>query len=141
MSTSRGTWPRRSLSSSALALLALIPLAAGAAQADGSQQNALAFDRTHGYDFAVWVANADGADARKLVETALRPKFSPDGGRLAYVVPRRPSALPMLWVKTFATGRTMRIDAAADVAWGPQSRRLVYLTRQRIVLANAESGR
>jgi dipeptidyl aminopeptidase/acylaminoacyl peptidase len=47
----------------------------------------------------------------------------------------------MLWVKTFATGRAMRIDAAADVAWGPQGRRLVYVTRQRILLADAESGR
>jgi dipeptidyl aminopeptidase/acylaminoacyl peptidase len=140
MSTSRGTWPRRSPSSSALALLALIPLAAGAAQA-GSRQNALAFDRAQGYDFAVWIAKADGSDARKLVETALRPKFSPDGRRVAYVVPRRPSALPMLWVKTLATGRTTRIDAASEVAWGPQSRRLVYLTRQRILLADAESGR
>ena len=141
MSTSRGTWPRRSLSSSALALLALIPLAAGAAQAGSNRQNALAFSRTHGYDFAVWTASADGSDARKLVETALRPKFSPDGRRLAYVMPRRPSALPMLWVKELATGRTTRIDAAVDVAWGPQSRRLVYTTRQRILLADAESGR
>ncbi len=141
MSTSRGTWRRPSPSSSALALLALIPLAAGAAQAGGNRQNALAFYRAHGYDFAVWIANADGSNARKLVETALRPKFSPDGRRLAYAVPRRPSALPMLWVKTLATGRATRIDAAADVAWGPQGRRLVYVTRQRILLADAESGR
>jgi hypothetical protein len=140
MSTSRGTWPRRSLSSSALALLALIPLAAGAAQAGGNQQVALAFERLHGYDTDVWIADPDGSKAHKAVKIALGPALSPDGRRLAYRVPRRPDALPILWVKSFETGRTTRIDAAMDVAWGPQGRRLVYTTRQRILLADAESG-
>jgi hypothetical protein len=141
MSINRATWPRRSLSSSALALLVLIPLAAGAAQAGRDQQIALAFERTHGYDTDVWIANGDGSNAHKAVKIAFGPSLSPDGRRLAYRVPRRPDALPILWVRTFAGRRTTRIDAAMDVAWGPQGRRLVYSTRQRILLADVESGR
>lgn len=133
--------PRRSLSNSAFALLALIPFAVGTAPAGGDRTVSLAFERTHGYDTAIWVANADGSRARRLLDVAFGPKLSPDGRRLAYLVPRRPDALAILWVTAFATHRTTRIDAASGLAWGPQGRRLVYSTRQRILLADIESGR
>jgi hypothetical protein len=140
MSTSRATWRRRSRSSSALALLGLALLGSGGARAGADRPVALAFDRTHGYETDVWIAGPDGSDARSLVRNAFGPRLSPDGRRLADVVPRRPDALPILWVRAFASGRTTRIDAAIDVSWGPQSRRLVYSTRQRILLADIESG-
>jgi Tol biopolymer transport system component len=140
MSTNRATWRRRSRSSSALALLGLVLLGSGGAQAGADRPALLAFDRTHGYETDVWIAGADGSDARGFVRNAFGPELSPDGRRLAYFVPRRPNSPAILWVKTFANGRTTRIDAADEVSWGPQSRRLAYSTRQRLLLADVESG-
>ena len=141
MSTNLATSQRRSLSSSALALLALILLGPGGAKAGADGPVSLAFDRTHGYDTDVWIADADGSDARRLIRNASAPHLSPNGRRLAYLVPRRPEALRMLWVRTFASGHARRIDAAIEVSWAPQSRRLVYSTRQRLLLADVESGK
>jgi hypothetical protein len=139
MSTNLATWRRRSRSSSALALLALLLLSSGGAKAGADRRVSLAFDRTHGYETDVWIAGPDGSGATGFVRNAFGPELSPDGRRLAYFVPRRPDALPILWVRTSAS-RTTRIDAATDVSWGPQSRRLVYTTRHRILLADMESG-
>jgi hypothetical protein len=71
MSTSPGTWQRRSRSSSALALLGLIPFAAGGAQAGVDEQIALAFERSRGGSLTVWVAR------RRL----RRATFAPEGLR------------------------------------------------------------
>jgi hypothetical protein len=99
----------------------------------------LAFDRTHGYDTSVWIAGRDGSHARGLVRNAFGPQLSPDGRRLAYFVPRRPVALPIAWVRTFASGRTTRIGAAMTVAWAPRSRRVVLSTRTRVLLVDLKS--
>jgi hypothetical protein len=139
MSTSRATWPRPSRSSSAVALLALALLGSGGATAGADRSVSLAFDRTHGYETSVWIADADGSEARRLVRNSFGPQLSPDGLRLAYFVPRRPAALPILWLRTFAGGRKTRIDAAASVAWAPRSRRVVYSTRTRMLLFDLES--
>jgi hypothetical protein len=108
MSTNRATWRRRSRSSSALALLGLVLLGSGGAQAGTDGPVSLAFERTKGYETSVWIADADGSDARRLVRNAFSPELSPDGRRLAYFVPRRPDALPTLWVRTFASGHAAR---------------------------------
>jgi hypothetical protein len=140
MSTNPETWRRRSRSSSALALLGLVLLGSGGAQAGADRRVTLAFERTKGYDTSVWISDADGSNARGLVRNAFNPLLSPDGRRLAYFVPRRPNALPILWVKTFAGDRTTRIGAANGVSWAPKGHRLVLSRRKLMVLADLESG-
>ena len=45
----------------------------------------IAFARRYGYgDVGVYVANADGSGARKLVDNADSPTWSPDGRKIAY---------------------------------------------------------
>jgi Tol biopolymer transport system component len=140
MSTNRATWRRRSQSSSALALLGLVLLGSGGAKAGADRRVSLAFERTKGYDTSVWIAAADGSDARRLVRNSFNPLLSPDGRRLAYFVPRRPNALPILWVTTFAGQRTMRIGAAEGVSWAPKGHRLVFSRRKLLALLDLESG-
>ena len=47
----------------------------------------LAFTRTDGHHYAVWVAEADGSDAQEIATHAFAGTLSPDGRRLAYSLP------------------------------------------------------
>ena len=82
------------------------------------------------------VADADGANARVLVESAeplMSPAWSPDGRKLAYVsFESRNSAI---YVQTLRSGARERVSARPGVnsapAWSPDGRRLALtLSRQ-----------
>jgi hypothetical protein len=112
MSTNRATWRRPSRSSSALALFVLLSLTAGAAHSAAGERIALAFERSRGGPTSVWVARADGSGPRRLIRNAFGPQFSPDGRRLAYLVPGRFEAPPVVYVRTLASGATRRLGPA-----------------------------
>jgi hypothetical protein len=95
MSTSPGTWRRRSRSSSRLGLTALFAVgcvcAAPAVGARGGQTD-LAFTRVVGDTSTVWIADADGSHARR-VAYGVGPRLSADGKWLSYLRIARPRGL------------------------------------------------
>jgi TolB protein len=87
-------------------------------------------------NYRLIVADADGANARVLVESSeplMSPAWSPDGRKLAYVsFESRNSAI---YVQTLRSGARQRVSARAGVnsapAWSPDGRRLALtLSRQ-----------
>jgi TolB protein len=80
-------------------------------------------------NFRLIVADADGENARVLVESAeplMSPAWSPDGRKLAYVsFEKRQSEI---YVQTLRSGARQRISSRAGVngapAWSPDGRRL-----------------
>jgi len=82
-----------------------------------------------GAHYQLVVADADGANARTVVESAesiMSPAWSPDGRKLAYVsFENRRSEI---WVQTLRSGARQRVSARPGVngapAWSPDGRRL-----------------
>ncbi len=82
-----------------------------------------------GTRYQLVVADADGANARTVVESAesiMSPAWSPDGRKLAYVsFENRRSEI---WVQTLRSGARQRVSARPGVngapAWSPDGRRL-----------------
>jgi TolB protein len=96
--------------------LAVLLLAASAAfAADGPRKIGFARD-----DNSVWVANLDGAGAKKIATGAVDPDISPDGTKLAYNTEGGNSPARHIVVKDLATGRaTVFKDVPSDNAFGP----------------------
>ncbi|HWT24410.1 MAG TPA: hypothetical protein VN213_12970 [Solirubrobacteraceae bacterium] len=116
----------------------------------------VAFERDDG----IYTARLDGTGLRRVRATpfcrgpnrrrcsdADRPRFSPDGRRIAVEVhstlPR--AAVPSgIWLMSAATGRLLRRVApfGAEVDWAPGGRRLVFRTRfqQREIEGGAAGG-
>jgi hypothetical protein len=93
---------------------------------------------------SVWLADADGSHARRVISGAYSPKLSPDGRRLAYMVPRDddPSALPTLFVGDVAGGKPRRVGPAFAYEWAPDSRRLaVHAPAASLLLFDVRSGK
>ncbi len=86
-------------------------------------------------NYRLVVADADGANARILVESPepiMSPSWSPDGRKLAYV--SFESKNSAIYVQTLRSGARQRVSARAGVnsspAWSPDGRRLaVTLSR------------
>jgi Tol biopolymer transport system component len=92
-------------------------------------------------DRTIWLMGADGSGPRQLVSEQLRTPdggafsaahdaiWSPDGNRLAYLIPKRefPSFAADLWVLDLHSGRRHEIDSyATELQWSPDGRYLVY---------------
>lgn len=75
---------------------------------------------------SIWIANANGTDARKIVDVAQWGAFSPDGKSLAFVRPKSPDGI---YVANSDGTNERRIIGSADtccVQWSPDSKRLIY---------------
>jgi dipeptidyl aminopeptidase/acylaminoacyl peptidase len=86
---------------------------------------------TDGFRDEVWIANAEGDDARRLCraeDNCSSPKFSPDGSRLAYLSDRKNGT--QIWVARSGRGSG---EAVTDVDesigafdWSPDGTRIVF---------------
>ncbi|MFJ6053777.1 protein kinase [Streptomyces sp. NPDC092307] len=84
-----------------------------------------AFTRSTPDDTAVWTANADGSNARRITATAGgRVSWSPDGSRLAVL--RKKDGVQQLFVVTVADGVARQLTSGGgqveDPAWSPDGR-------------------
>jgi Tol biopolymer transport system component len=86
-------------------------------------------------DFQIWIAAADGTDERSLTADyggpALFPAWSPDGTRIAFILPDpQPSGCTIVVVKPNGNERQDKDLArplrCRDVSWSPDGKRLVF---------------
>jgi dipeptidyl aminopeptidase/acylaminoacyl peptidase len=82
---------------------------------------------------SIWLINVATGEQRPLAAGTgdhFSPKWSPDGGRLAYVSSAEGGA-PQLFVRWMDTGQTVRVTGLPDspqaLAWSPDGRRIAYL--------------
>ena len=90
---------------------------------------------------SVWLAEADGSHARRVVAGAYSPKLSPDGRRLAYLVPADDrNSPPSLFVREIAGGRPRRVGRAFGYGWSPDGTRVAAQGLHSLVLFDLRSG-
>ncbi len=85
---------------------------------------------TDGTRRSVWLVDAaTGSQSPLLDGAASRPRWSPDGSRVAYVAADA-SGKPQLFVHWMTSGRNARItglpDAPGDMAWSPDGSRIAF---------------
>ena len=109
----------------------------------------IAFDSDREGERAVYVANADGTDVRRISGDgfAAVPSWSPDGRTLAYVRAEegRP-AVWNLWTTNLDSGATTRVTSHRvgqpwGASWFPDGRRLAYSHETRLVVRDLATGR
>ena len=117
------------------ALVALALALAGTADRAG-----LVFTRYTAPDHAaVWVADADGSHARRLVADGYAGSLSADGRWVAYSVSSKGRALPVLDVRRVAGGRPRRLGRVSGV-WAPGGARLAVSERHALFLVDARTS-
>ena len=105
-----------------------------------SDRAGLAFTRYTGPEHAsVWVADADGSHARRLVADGFGALLSPDGRRVAYYVPSKGLATPVLYVRRVAGGPPRRIGRVY-AEWAPDGARLAASDRHALFLVDVRTG-
>ncbi|MEW1824777.1 protein kinase [Streptomyces sp. NPDC088196] len=86
-----------------------------------------AFTRNSGQESAVWTANADGTDVRRVAAiSGGRVSWSPDGKKLAVL--RRQVGVQQLFVVTVADGSAQQLTTGTakveDPAWSPDGKHI-----------------
>lgn len=111
---------------------------------DGSR---IAFDSDREGERAVYIADADGQNVRRVSGDgfAAVPSWSPDGGTLAFVraEPVRPKVWN-LWTVDLSSGQTRqltsyRVGQPWGGSWFPDGRRIAYSHEDRLVLMDLAS--
>src|SRR5262249_858328 len=79
----------------------------------------------------LWIINADGSDHRPLTtgnRNDVSPRWSPDGGRLAYLSDADgKQQLYIRWMDTGQTARITNLDQAPDaINWSPDGKMLSF---------------
>ena len=84
----------------------------------------------------IWTVAVDGGEPRRLTSGAKRdgaPRWSPDGGRLAFVSERQGDSRPQLYVMPTDGGEATRLTEQAqgvsEPVWSPDGKRLAFLSR------------
>jgi Tol biopolymer transport system component len=138
--TSRGTWRRRSRSSSALLLAALVVAACGSTRtptASADKDFGILFSRLAGGTWSTWFADADGSNARLLVK-GVDGTLSPDGRWLVY---GGTTEQPHLFLRELASGKTRDLGRMSTFAWAPDSSTLLAIwDMYRLVVIDPEGG-
>jgi len=95
--------------------------------ADGTQ---LAFSRfSETGTSSIYVASADGTDARLLVGDAASPAWSPDGTRLAYLNTDPFGGGSALTIVDIATGDSVELaEGATGPRWSPDGTRIAFIS-------------
>ena len=82
----------------------------------------------------LWMVSIDGKDHRPLTSGKWKdslPRWSPDGGKLAYVSTR--AGKPQIFVRWMDTGAEAKItdleNAPSSLSWSPDGETLAFLTR------------
>jgi TolB protein len=109
----------------------------------------IAFDSDRDGERAVYIADADGRNVRRITGEgfAAVPSWSPDGRLLAYVraEPSRPKVWN-LWTVDLDTGKTRRLTSHRvgqpwGGAWFPDGRRIAYSHERRLIVLSLEDGK
>ena len=84
----------------------------------------------------IWTVAVAGGEPRRLTSGAKRdgaPRWSPDGGRLAFVSERQGDSRPQLYVMPTDGGEATRLTEQAqgvsEPVWSPDGKRLAFLSR------------
>lgn len=90
-------------------------------------RKSFAFTRNSGQESAVWTANADGTDVRRVAAiSGGRVSWSPDGKRLAVL--RRQDGVQQLFAVTVADGSAQQLTTGTakveDPAWSPDGKHI-----------------
>jgi cytoskeletal protein RodZ len=108
----------------------------------------IAFDSDREGERAVYVAEADGSNVRRISGEgfAAIPSWSPDGRTLAYV--RAEADRPRvwnLWTTNLESGETRRLTSYRvgqpwGASWFPDGRRIAYSHETRLIVLDLDSG-
>jgi WD40 repeat protein len=124
----------------------LVVAGCGAAQPSSSTETAgLIFSRTTSQgDSILWVGEADGSNARQLLENSAFEALSPDGSRLAYAEQDpigSDDPLYVLQVRDLAGGEPKMLGKADSWAWAPDGRHLAVSDFDSVWLVDVDSGK
>ena len=77
----------------------------------------------------LWIVGADGRNHRPLVKNASSPRWSPDGGRIAYVASEAGGAqIFVRWMDSGATAQVTRLQhGPRSLAWSPDGTMLAFV--------------
>jgi hypothetical protein len=134
--------PARSPALVASALLIVTSTCGGAGVAGTDSRAELTFTRVNGQRYSVWVANADGSAARKIVSRAYGGALSADGRWLAFsrLQDSPNSARVRLYVVGLAGGKPRRIGEVRSGEWSPRRAELAIIDAAGLVVVDPASG-
>src|SRR5262249_4934613 len=134
--------PARSPALVASALLIVASTCGGVGVAGTDSRAELTFTRVNGQRYSVWVANADGSAARKIVSRAYGGVLSADGRWLApSPLPDSPNSAPVPpYLGPLSGGEPGRIGEVRSWEWSPRRAELAIVDAAGLVLVDPASG-
>jgi WD40-like Beta Propeller Repeat len=134
--------PARSPALVASALLIVASTCGGAGVAGTDSRAELTFTRVNGQRYSVWVANADGSAARKIVSRAYGGALSADGRWLAFSRPQDApnSARVPLYVVGLSGGKPSQIGEVRSWEWSPRRAELAIVDAAGLVRVDPALG-